>query len=155
MPDSPKIFSRAKILLCLLLAVSTFAVYSRALHYPFIGTDDPDYVTKNLVVRRGLTQEGIIWAFTQRHSSNWHPLTWLSHMLDCQIFGSNAGGHHAVNVALHSAGAALLFLLLTQMTGAKWRSAVVAGLFALHPLRVESVAWIAERKDVLSGLFFM
>ena len=96
-----------------------------------------------------------MWSFVDQHAGNWHPLTWLSHMLDCQLFGLNAGAHHLVNVLLHSANAVLLLLLLNSMTGAFWRSACVAALFAWHPLRVESVAWISERKDVLSGFFFM
>src|SRR5205814_5720179 len=96
-----------------------------------------------------------VWAFTHFHSGNWHPLTWLSHMLDCQLYGLNAGRHHLTNIILHAATAILLFLVLRQMTGLLWRSAFVAALFAIHPLRVESVVWIAERKDVLSGFFFM
>ena len=104
---------------------------------------------------RGLTGEGIAWAITAYHASNWHPLTWLSHMLDCQLYGLKPGGHHLTNVLLHAAAAMLLFLVLRRMTGALWPSAWVAAVFAIHPLRVESVAWVAERKDVLSGLFFM
>ena len=103
----------------------------------------------------GLTAEGIAWAFTTSHASNWHPLTWLSHMLDCQLYGLKPGGHHLTNVLLHAATAILLFLVLRRMTGDLWPSAFVAAVFAIHPLRVESVAWVAERKDVLSGLFFM
>ena len=103
----------------------------------------------------GLTLRGIIWAFTHVHCSNWHPLTWISHMLDCQLYGLRAGGHHLTNVLLHTATVIMLFLVLRRMTGLVWRSAFVAAVFAIHPLRVESVAWVAERKDVLSGLFFM
>src|SRR6185295_14945614 len=99
--------------------------------------------------------EGAIWAFTQPYAANWHPLTWLSHMLDCQLFGLRAGGHHFTNVILHCANSVLLFLLLQSLTRACWRSAFVAGLFALHPLHVESVAWVAEREDVLSAFFLM
>ena len=102
-----------------------------------------------------MTAEGIAWAFTSTHASNWHPLTWLSHMLDCQLYGSHAGGHHLTNVALHALTAVVLFLVLWRMTFNLWPSAFVAAVFAIHPLRVESVAWVAERKDVLSGLFFM
>jgi tetratricopeptide (TPR) repeat protein len=105
------------------------------------------------MVQRGKSIKGVIWAFTHFYASNWHPLTWISHMLDCQLFGLHAGGPHLVNVALHAANGVLLFLLLQRLTGAQWRSAMVAGLFALHPLHVESVAWIAERKDVLSTFF--
>ena len=99
--------------------------------------------------------KGIVWAFTIAYRANWHPLTMLSHMLDCQLYGLNAGGHHLTNVLLHTATVILLFLVLRRMTGFLWRSAFVAAVFAIHPLRVESVAWVAERKDVLSGLFFM
>ena len=109
----------------------------------------------NPVVARGLTLKGIVWAFTGVHAANWHPLTWLSHELDCQLYGLHPGGHHLTNVLLHTATVIALFLVLRQMTGALWRSAFVAAVFAIHPLRVESVAWVAERKDVLSGLFFM
>jgi tetratricopeptide (TPR) repeat protein len=106
-------------------------------------------------VTGGLTAHGVIWAFTRSHANNWHPLTWLTHMLDYQVYGRNAGGHHFTNVLLHTIAVLLLFLVFAQMTGALWRSAFVAALFAIHPLHVESVAWIAERKDVLSGVFFM
>src|SRR5208282_3315916 len=141
--------------LCLVLAAITFTVFGQTLHHEFIDFDDNLYVYDNPVVARGLTFEGIVWAFTQIHASNWHPLTWLSHMLDCQFYGLCPGGHHLTNVLLHTATVILLFLVLRQMTGALWRSAFVAAVFAIHPLRVESVAWVAERKDVLSGLFFV
>ena len=141
--------------LCLVLAVITFAVFGQTAHHEFIGTDDPEYVYENPMVARGLTLQGMVWAFTRFHASNWHPLTWLSHMLDCQLYGLNPAGHHLTNVLLHTATVIALFLVLRQMTGALWRSAFVAAVFAIHPLRVESVAWVAERKDVLSGLFFM
>jgi len=141
--------------ICLALAAITFAVFGQTLHHDFIDYDDNDYVYENPMVSRGLTLKGIVWAFTQFHSANWHPLTWLSHMLDCQLYGLNPAGHHLTNVLLHTATVIAFFLVLRQMTGALWRSAFVAALFAIHPLRVESVAWVAERKDVLSGLFFM
>ncbi len=141
--------------LCLALAAITFAVFGQTLRHQFVDFDDSHYVYDNPVVARGLTLQGILWAFAQAHSSNWHPLTWLSHMLDCQLYGLNPGGHHLTNVLLHTATVIALFLVLRQMTGALWRSAFVAAVFAIHPLRVESVAWVAERKDVLSGLFFM
>ena len=148
--------SRNRILVvCLLLATVTLAVYWPARHYDFIGYDDPDYVFDNQMVRDGLTLHGIQWSLIDRQADNWHPLTWLSHMADCQLFGVNPSAHHIVNVAFHCANAVLLFLLLNTMTAAFWRSAFVAALFALHPLRVESVAWISERKDVLSGFFFL
>jgi Flp pilus assembly protein TadD len=141
--------------LCLVLAAITFAVFGQTLHHEFVFYDDNAYVYKNPVVARGLTIQGIVWAFTSFYSENWHPLTWLSHMLDCQLYGLRPGGHHLTSVLLHTATVIALFLLLRQMTGALWRSAFVAAVFAIHPLRVESVAWVAERKDVLSGLFFM
>lgn len=140
---------------CLFLAAITWLVFGQTLGHEFVNYDDDDYVVKNAQVSRGLTLDGISWAFTHVHSSNWHPLTWISHMLDCQIYGLNPGGHHLSNVLLHAATAILLFFVLRQMTATFWRSAFVAALFAIHPLRVESVAWVAERKDILSGLFFM
>ena len=131
-------------------------VFGQTVRHEFINCDDDQYVYENPQVARGFTAQGIVWAFTHFHSANWHPLTWLSHMLDCQLYGLNhPGGHHLTNVLLHAASAILLFLVLRQMTGDLWPSAFVAALFAIHPLHVESVAWVAERKDVLSGLFFM
>jgi protein O-mannosyl-transferase len=141
--------------LCLVLAAITFVVFGQTLGHEFVNFDDNDYVYDNPMVARGITLKGIVWAFTHVHSANWHPLTWLSHMLDCQLYGLNPGGHHLTNVLLHTATVIALFLVLREMTGALWRSAFVAAVFAIHPLRVESVAWVAERKDVLSGLFFM
>src|SRR5208282_513801 len=146
---------RLKISICLLLAGITLAVYWPAGGLGFMLVDDPDYVTENAYVQNGLTWEGIAHAFTRGSDDNWDPLTAMSHMLDCQFYGLNAGGHHLTNILLHAATAILLFLVLQQMTGALWRSALVAAVFALHPLHVESVAWVSERKDVLSGLFFM
>jgi tetratricopeptide (TPR) repeat protein len=140
---------------CVVLAAMTFAVFGQTLRYEFINFDDNEYVYENPVVARGLTHQGVVWAFAHFHSANWHPLTWLSHMLDCQLYGLHPGGHHLTNVLLHSATVIALFLVLREMTGALWRSAFVAAVFAIHPLRVESVAWVAERKDVLSGLFFI
>ena len=142
-------------LLALLLAIMTLAVYAPARHYAFVSYDDPEYVYENSHVLNGLTLENIAWAFTRFYAANWHPLTWISHMLDCQFWGTNAGMHHLVNVTFHAANTALLFILLRKMTGAMWRSALVAALFAWHPLHVESVAWIAERKDVLSTFFWL
>ena len=140
---------------CIFLAAITWLVFGQTLRHPFVNYDDADYVVKNAQVARGLTLEGIVWAFTHVHSANWHPLTWISHMVDCQLYGLNPRGHHLTNVLLHAATAILLFLLLRQMTGTLWRSAFVAAVFAIHPLHVESVAWVAERKDMLSGLFFV
>jgi len=142
------------LVLCLLLAAAVMAVYAPVVTYDFIGLDDPLYVTQNDPVLEGLTPSGILWAFTTGSNSNWHPLTWLSHMLDADLFGKWAGGHHATSVLLHAVATVLLFLLLRRMTGAEGRSAFVAALFAVHPLHVESVAWISERKDVLSGCFW-
>ena len=138
-----------------LLVVAVFAVYLPVIYLGFINFDDTYYVTRNRHVQAGLTWEGVRWAFTQAHASNWHPLTWLSHMLDCQIYGLNPIGHHLTNVVFHAANSVLLFLWLRAITGAVWRSGLVAALFALHPMHVESVAWVAERKDVLSTLFFI
>lgn len=140
---------------CVFLAAITWFVFGQTRAFQFINFDDNEYVFKNAQVARGLTMEGIAWAFTHVYAANWHPLTWLSHMLDAQFYGLNPGGHHLTNVVLHGATAVLLFLVLRNMTGALWRSAFVAAVFAIHPLRVESVAWVAERKDVLSGLFLV
>ncbi len=140
-------------LLAALLALATLAVYWPATRCGFINYDDPDYVTANPQVLAGLNWESVKWAFCNPVSGNWHPVTMLSHMLDCQLFGLNPWGPHLINVLLHSLNAALVFLLLQQLTRSLWRSLAVAALFAVHPLHVESVAWVAERKDVLSGCF--
>jgi len=140
---------------CIFLAVIIWVVFGQTLGHEFFNCDDDAYVYENPVVQKGLTLQGIIWAFTHVCAFNWHPLTWLFHMLDCQLYGLNPGGHHLTNVLLHTAAAILLFLVLRRMTGFLWRSAFVAAVFAIHPLHVESVAWVAERKDVLSGVFFM
>jgi tetratricopeptide (TPR) repeat protein len=141
--------------ICFVLFVLTWIVFGQTTGFTFINYDDGLYVYGNPEVTKGLSLHGIAWAFTHVHGGNWHPLTSISHLLDCQLYGLNAGAHHFTNVLLHSIAVVLLFLALEQMTGARWRSAVVAALFAIHPLRAESVAWIAERKDVLSGVFFM
>ena len=146
---------RLTVGLSIALAIVTFLTYSRSFDFDFIRFDDPDYVSENRHVLPGLTSDGMRWAFTTFRSSNWHPLTWLSLQLDASFFGSKPGGYHATNVFLHIANTVLLFLVLCSMTGAIWRSAMLAALFALHPLHVESVAWISERKDVLSTLFWM
>jgi Flp pilus assembly protein TadD len=142
-------------LICLALALVTTALYWPMTHHNFVNFDDDDYITNNSHVQAGLTWAGVIWAFQSGAAANWHPLTWLSHMLDCQLYGLNPGGHHSTNLIFHVANTLLLFLLLRQLTGALWRSAFVAALFAWHPLHVESVAWAAERKDVLSAFFWM
>ena len=139
----------------LFIAVVTAAVYWPVLHNGFIDYDDPDYVTVNMMVRQGLTLKGTLWSLGAFHAGNWHPLTWLSHMLDIQLFDLNPMGHHADSLLLHLANALLICLLFQRLTGFLGRSLVVALLFALHPLHVESVAWIAERKDVLSTLFWL
>ena len=142
-------------LICLALALVTTALYWPITHHNFVNFDDDDYITNNSHVKAGLTWAGVIWAFQSGAAANWHPLTWLSHMLDCQLYGLYPGGHHSTNLLFHVANTLLLFLLLKQLTGALWRSAFVAALFAWHPLHVESVAWAAERKDVLSAFFWM
>jgi tetratricopeptide (TPR) repeat protein len=140
---------------CLLLAALIWIVFGQTLGHGFVNYDDRVYVVQNQQIHRGLTFSGMAWAFSHEHAGNWHPLTTISHMLDYQLFNLRASGHHFTNVLLHTAAALLLFLVLRRLTGTFWRSAFVAALFAIHPLRAESVAWIAERKDVLSALFFM
>jgi protein O-mannosyl-transferase len=145
---------RRLMLALLLIFLVTVAVYYPALHNAFIDYDDNDYVTMNPMVSQGLTLKGFLWAFSAFHAANWHPLTWLSHMLDVQLFDLNPMGHHAVSVLIHAINSAFLCLLLRRLTGSLARSVIVALLFALHPLHVESVAWVAERKDVLSTFFW-
>lgn len=137
---------------CLALIVLTILIYAPVRNFGFVNFDDPDYTLANPQVSAGLSIAGIQWALTTGHMANWHPVTWISHMLDIQMFGMHAGPHHLVNVLFHIVNSLLLFALLRRMTGALWRSAVVAALFAVHPAHVESVAWISERKDVLSTL---
>jgi protein O-mannosyl-transferase len=138
-----------------LLVLAVWFVFGQTRHHEFVNYDDNLYVYENPAITNGLNWPGVARAFTHKQDVNWHPLTTLSHMLDCQLYGLNPGGHHLTSVFIHAAGAVLLFLMLRELTGAFWRSAAVAAVFAIHPLRVESVAWVAERKDVLSGLFFM
>jgi protein O-mannosyl-transferase len=147
--------TRRQVFISALLSALTLGAFWPVLKCDFVNYDDNYYVTENPMVVAGLTWKGAVWAFTRAHAANWHPVTWLSHMLDCQLYGLNPAGHHLTNLLFHTANAVLLFLLLRRMTGAVWRSAFVAGLFALHPLHAESVAWVAERKDVLSAFFFM
>jgi tetratricopeptide (TPR) repeat protein len=142
------------IAVCCFLAAITWLVFGQTLHHGFVNYDDDMYVYKNLHVIHGLTITGVAWAFRSFYASNWHPLTWISHMVDVQLWGLNAGGHHFTNLLFHTLNVLLLFLVLRQATGRIWRSAFVAAVFAIHPLHVESVAWVAERKDVLSGVFF-
>ncbi|MCE5250890.1 tetratricopeptide repeat protein [bacterium] len=151
-----KVFSlRREGIVCLVLIIATLAVYGQARHFDFTNYDDNKYVTENYSIRNGLNPESISWAFTTGYAANWHPLTWISHMVDYSLYGLGAGGHHITSVLFHVANTLLLFLVLRLMTGAFWQSAVVAAFFALHPLHVESVAWISERKDVLSAFFWM
>jgi len=142
-------------LVCLLLVAGILACYWQVSDHEFVNYDDDRYVTENRHVQAGLGREGIVWAFGTNITGNWHPLTWLSHMLDCTLFGLDSGWHHRINVVFHVINTLLLFLVLRQMTGALWRSGFAAALFALHPLHVESVAWVAERKDLLSTFFWM
>jgi protein O-mannosyl-transferase len=146
-------FERPDVLIMLGLAAVTFGIYAQVIGHHFITLDDLSYIEENPMVNRGVTLAGIGWAFTTFHSANWHPLTWISHMIDCQLFGMFAGGHLLVNALIHTANTLLLFWFLLRTTHARWSSALVAALFALHPLHVESVAWASERKDTLSTLF--
>jgi protein O-mannosyl-transferase len=142
-------------LLCLLLSAATIAVYYPVHSHPFSDLDDYIYVTQNIHVQMGLSWDTVAWAFTTFHGFNWHPLTWISHALDCQLYELNPAGHHETNVVLHVVNAVLLFLVLRRATGSPLRSFMVAALFALHPINVESVAWVAERKTLLSTTFFI
>lgn len=142
-------------IICLFLVVATLAVYWQVLDNDFVHYDDDAYVTENLRVQKGVTFDNLTWAATSSLASNWHPLTWISHMIDCQFYGLNPKGHHLTSLLFHVANTLLLLLIFVRMTGALWQSSFVAALFALHPLHVESVAWVAERKDVLSTFFMM
>lgn len=154
-PPAPARHRAKELAIGAALAALTLAAYSGVLSNGFVDYDDQAYVTQNRHVLAGITWEGVRWAFTTGHAANWHPLTWLSHMLDCELFGLDAGGHHAVSLVLHLITTLLLFRLFLRMTAAPWPSAFVAAVFALHPLHVESVAWAAERKDVLAALFWI
>ena len=145
--------TRSVLFISLALILTTLAVFNGVQRNAFVSYDDPDYLTQNPAIQRGLSINSLKWAFTTNHASNWHPLTWMSHIIDWQLFGPSAGKHHLMNVLLHAVSGALLFSFLNRTTGALWRSAFVAALFALHPLRTESVAWAAERKDTLSMFF--
>ena len=155
LPLAGAIFSGRALWISIALIAANVVIYSAVLHYGFVRWDDPEYVSENPYISGGLTWSGVSWAFATGSANYWHPLTWLSHMLDVQLFGLDAGRHHLINVLLHIANTLLLFGLLHSATGTLGRSSFVAGLFALHPLHVESVAWVAERKDVLSTLFWM
>ncbi len=155
--NNPRGIIRSEVWVCLLLVIVTLSVYWQVRHYDFNSFDDNLYVYDNLHIRSGMTQENLVWSFTfqEKDKNYWHPLTWLSHMLDVELYGLDPGRHHLTNVLFHIVNTLLLFIALNWMTGAIWRSAVVAALFGLHPLNVESVAWIAERKNVLSTFFWM
>ncbi len=155
MPQSTISETRKSSLAAIVLALAVLAVYLQVGGHSFLFYDDEMYVTRNDMVRRGLTPEGLSWALSSTYAANWHPLTWLSHMADVDLFGVDAGRHHLVNVLFHILNTVLLFVVLKRMTGAFWESALVAALFAVHPLHVESVAWVSERKDVLSALFML
>jgi len=146
-------FERPDLLILLGLAIVTFGIYAQVIGHHFTTFDDPMYIQENPMVNRGVTLAGLAWAFTTFHSGNWHPLTWIAHMIDSQLFGTVAGGHLLVNALIHAANTLLVFWFLLRTTHARWPSALVAALFALHPLHVESVAWAAERKDTLSTFF--
>src|SRR5438067_3227927 len=146
-------FERPDLLILLGLAVVTFGIYAQVIGHRFTNFDEFGYITENSMVNRGVTLGGLAWAFTTLHAGNWHPLTWIAHMIDSQLFGMNAGGHLLVNALIHVANTLLVFWFLLRTTHARWPSALVAALFALHPLHVESVAWAAERKDTLSTFF--
>ncbi len=154
MNSLPADSSRVRWAICAALFLATVLLFSRAWSHDFVNYDDPDYVTANAHVKAGLTWDGIAWAMRSGEASNWHPLTWMSHMLDVSLYGMNPRGHHATSVLLHALNAVLAFVALRRLTGALWTSVLCAALFAWHPLRVESVAWVAERKDVLSGVFW-
>jgi len=146
-------FGRTEIAIATALAIVTLAIYAQVVGHHFITLDDPTYIQENPMVNRGITGAGLAWAFTTFHATNWHPLTWISHMIDCQLFGMNAGRHLLVNALIHATNTLLVFWFLLRTTHARWPSALVAALFALHPLHVESVAWVSERKDTLSTFF--
>ena len=147
------LFGRVNFLIAAALAIVTLAIYAQVIGHQFITFDDDSYIKENPMVNRGVTLAGLAWAFTTFYTSNWHPLTWIAHMVDSQLFGLNAGGHLLVNALIHVANTLLVFWFLLRTTRARWPSALVAALFALHPLHVESVAWAAERKDTLSAFF--
>ena len=147
--------SREPLVIGVVLVIVTIAIFFQVRTFEFITYDDPSYVTENTHVQSGISTNNIVWAFTSSYANNWHPLTWLSLMLDCQLFGVNSHAMHLTNLFLHTANTVFLFILLFRITGALWSSAFVAAVFAIHPLHIQSVAWIAERKDVLSTLLWL
>jgi Tfp pilus assembly protein PilF len=154
-PDHGRTNPRVEFFICLVISLLVMAVYSQSSGHGFLIWDDPLYVTENRHVRSGLNPSSMAWALSTVHAANWHPLTWLSHMADVSLFGLNPGAHHMSNVLLHLVNSLLVFAVFRSMTGAVWQSALVGALFAIHPLHVESVAWIAERKDLLSTFFWL
>ena len=152
-PREAALFGRVDFLIAAALSVVTLAIYAQVIGHQFIALDDPTYIRENSMVNRGFTAAGLAWAFTTFYAANWHPLTWISHMIDCQFFGTNAGSHLLVNALIHAANTLLVFWFLLRTTHSRWPSALVAALFALHPLHVESVAWASERKDTLCAFF--
>ena len=154
-PSLTRPWQEANLVLRLALLALTFWAFLPGVDNDFVRFDDMDYVTSNYVVQRGLSWDGMVWAFSSTTVANWHPLTWLSHMLDCELFGLNPAGHHLTSILLHTLNTLLAFVVLRRLTSATWRSFLVAAFFGWHPLRVESVAWVAERKDVLSTLFWL
>ena len=154
-PAAFALLLRLRLAPALLLILLTVAVYYPVLHHPFSNYDDGEYITDNFKIQNGLNRATLRWAVISIEHANWHPLTWLSHALDWQLYGSNASGHHATNLLLHILNVVLLFLFLAHLTRSTWRSALVAALFAVHPLNVETVAWVAERKNVLCTFFFL
>lgn len=156
--NNPDEKSPSRAIICAVfaaIALSVGILYGKTARFDFVNFDDADYITQNLHVQAGVTWEGVRWAFTTFHGANWFPVTWLSHMIDAWLFGPWAGGHHMVSLLIHGANSILLAILLFRMTGAFWKAALVSALFAVHPLHVESVAWISERKDLLSTFFFL
>ena len=151
--ETDKANKTLKVAICIFLMVATFCTYMQIQDHEFIDFDDDFYITNNLNVQAGLTSESFKWAFTTSHPPYWHPITWLSHMLDYQLYGLHPKGHYLTNLFLHISSVLILFIVLLRMTGALWQSGFVATMFALHPLNVESVVWIAERKNVLSTFF--
>ena len=154
-PQSRQTNGSLKFIICIFLVISTLTVYWQVKDHEFVNYDDDVYITSNLNVQTGLTRESVYWAFTTSHYANWHPVTWLSHMLDYELYGERPRGHHLTSLFFHIASALILFIVLSRMTGELWRSGFVAAMFALHPLNIESVAWVAERKNVLSTLFWL
>jgi protein O-mannosyl-transferase len=151
-PDSARFVD---LWICIFLVIATLLIYLQIVHFDFVDYDDTDYVFQNPHIQAGITKDSLKWAFTTIHASNWHPVTWMSHMLDIQMYGLQPGGHHLTNLLIHIANILLLFIIFKKMTGKIWPSAFIAALFAFHPLHVESVVWVAERKDVLSTFFFL